>query len=383
MIKRREICGESISALAMGTMRLPTVDGRNGPIDEKKAQEVIDYVYANGVNYFDTAYMYHGGKSEIFVGSALKKYPRDSYFLATKMPSGPLEQGRTPQDIFEEQLSKCGVDHFDFYLLHNVSENSVDVFTDPDKGVIPYVLEEKQKGRIRHLGFSSHAKPETLKKFLDTYDCFEFVQIQLNYFDWEFQNAKQQYEIIADHNLPVWVMEPCRGGRLASLSPDADAALQAARPDKTIASWAFRYLMDLPSVGIILSGMTELYQAEDNVKTFSEGSPLSPEEKQVLASALDQFRTQNIIPCTACHYCDGCPKGLDIPALLATFNRFRLDPSPMIWMDMERVDPDKRPDACIACGACVHKCPQNIPVPDLMKDFVGELSKLPKPGPRP
>ena len=206
----KELCGEKISRLGMGNMRLPTIDGRNGPIDEAKAQEIIDYLMAAGVNYYDTAYMYHGGKSEIFVGKALSKYPRDRYFLADKMPSYPLEEGRTPQEIFEEQLKKCGTDHFDFYLLHNLCEDSVPVFTDPKKSVIPYLLEQKKNGRIRHFGLSSHAKPETLKAFLDQYDFFEFVQLQLNYLDWEMQDAKQQYEIVTNYGVPVWVMEPCR-----------------------------------------------------------------------------------------------------------------------------------------------------------------------------
>ena len=374
----RNLCGEILSALGMGNMRLPVTDVRNGPIDEAKALEIIDYVYQNGVNYFDTAYMYHGGESERFVGKALSRYPRDSFFLATKMPSGELERGRSPQEIFEEQLQKCQVDYFDFYLLHNLNEGSYAVFTDPDRGVIPYLLEQKKQGRIRHLGLSSHAAPETLKRFLDSYDFPEFVQIQLNYFDWEFQNAKAQYEIIESHGIPVWVMEPCRGGRLASLSPDADRILTDRNPDRSVASWAFRYLLGLGAVGVILSGMTELSQAQDNLKTFTEGAPLSPEESDTLQKALDLFRAQNIIPCTACHYCDGCPMGLDIPELLRLFNRFRLNPGPFIWMDMERIDPDKRPDACIACGACVHKCPQNIQIPDLMASFDQELDKVPR-----
>ncbi len=379
----RESCGERVSMLGMGNMRLPTTDGRNGPIDEKKAQELIDYVYKSGVNYFDTAYMYHGGQSEIFVGKALKKYPRDHYFLATKLPSGPMEEGKTPQELFEEQLQKCQVDYFDFYLLHNLSENTYDVFTDPERGVIPYLLEQKRLGRIHHPGLSSHAKPETLKRFLDQYDCFEFVQIQLNYFDWEFQDAKQQYDIITSHGLPVWVMEPCRGGRLASLSPDADAVLQEARPDKSIASWAFRYLLGLPGVHVVLSGMTELPQAQDNVATFTEGAPLSPAEQSALDQALKLFRAQFVVPCTACHYCDGCPMELDIPSLMSLYSRYRLNPGPMIWMNLESIPPEHRPDACIACGSCVHKCPQNIPIPELMTDFASALSALPKPGPRP
>ena len=371
------LCGEKLSRLGMGNMRLPTKGERNGPIDEEKAQEIIDYLMASGVNYYDTAYMYHGGKSELFVGKALKKYPRDSYFLADKMPSYPLKEGKTPQEIFEEQLQKCGVDHFDFYLLHNLCEDSVPVFTDPEKGVIPYLLEQKKAGRIRHFGLSSHAKPETLKKFLDQYDFFECVQLQLNYLDWEMQDAKQQYEIVTNYGVPVWVMEPCRGGRLASLTPEADAMLKVCQPERTIASWAFRYVMSLPNVGVVLSGMTQMDQAENNVATFSEGKNLTEEEQTVLHRALEQFRSQVIVPCTACHYCDGCPMELDIPEILRLYNRYALNKSPMIHMDMAELA--HQPEECIACGACQSKCPQNIAIPDVMEQFAAGLKSLPKP----
>ena len=371
------LCGERLSRLGMGNMRLPTKGERNGHIDEEKSQEIIDYLMASGVNYYDTAYMYHGGKSELFVGKALKKYPRDSYFLADKMPTYPLKEGKTPQEIFEEQLQKCGVDHFDFYLLHNLCEDSVPVFTDPEKGVIPYLLEQKKAGRIRHFGLSSHAKPETLKKFLDQYDFFEFVQLQLNYLDWDMQDAKQQYEIVTNYGVPVWVMEPCRGGRLASLTPEADAMLKDCQPERTIASWAFRYVMSLPNVGVVLSGMTQMDQAENNVATFSEGKNLTEEEQTVLHRALEQFRSQVIVPCTACHYCDGCPMELDIPEILRLYNRYALNKSPMIHMDMAELA--HQPEECIACGACQSKCPQNIAIPDVMEQFAAGLKTLPKP----
>ena len=374
----KESCGENLSLLGMGNMRLPTV-GKNGPIDEERAQAMIDYVYAQGVNYYDTAYMYHGGESERFVGRALKKYPRDSFYLASKMPSNELEKGRSPEEIFEEQLQKCQVDHFDFYLLHNLNENSVDVFSDPGRGVIPYLLEQKKLGRIKHFGFSSHAKPETLRKFLDAYDVFEFVQIQLNYLDWELQDAKQQYEIIQSHGLPVWVMEPCRGGRLASLSPAADELLKTAAPDRSIASWAFRWVKDLPAVGMILSGMTEPNQAQDNVKTFSEEAAMTAEDQDVLQKALAIFRADVNVPCTVCHYCDGCPVGLDIPGLLAVYNQFALNKSPFIHMQLSEFPEGKQPQDCIACGACLKKCPQNIDIPGTFSCFAKELAEMPMP----
>ena len=365
----------SLSRLGMGNMRLPTTEP-GGPIDKEKAQAIIDRVIAQGVNYFDTAYMYHGGQSELFLGEALKKYPRDSYYLADKMPSSALQnRTRTPREVFEDQLQKCQTDYFDFYLLHNVSEASIDLFMDEELGVIPYLLEEKKAGRIRHLGFSSHSTPATLKKFLDKYDFFEFVQIQLNYLDWTLQDAKSQYEIITAYGVPVWVMEPCRGGRLASLTPEADALLKAKHPDKSVASWAFRWLQSLDNVGVILSGMTQMDQAEDNLSTFSAHQPLDEEERKVLAEALDILQKAVFIPCTKCHYCDGCPRGLDIPKLLHMYNAYRLNPGPGGRLAYNRLPEDQRADHCIHCGRCIAKCPQSIDIPAEMHAYANAMAE--------
>ncbi len=378
----KELCGEKISRLGMGNMRLPTRgEGFNAVIDEEKALEIIDYVYEHGVNYFDTAYMYHGGESERFVGRALKRYPRESFFLASKLPSSELDKNRDVAEIFEEQLAKCQVNYFDFYLLHNLNEGSYDVFTNPARNVIPYLLEQKKQGRIRHLGLSSHSGPPTLKRFLDAYDFPEFVQIQLNYLDWEMQDARQQYEIITQHGIPVWVMEPCRGGRLASLSEGANAVLRAADADRSVASWAFRFVANLPNTGVILSGMTQLDQAVDNVATFSSNTAFTESEQKALEDALDLFRSEVNVPCTACHYCDGCPAGLDIPALIKIYNQSRVQMGFGVMMALSRMDDHQRPGNCIACGACVKKCPQNIKVPEVMSAFAGSLEQMNPPGP--
>jgi predicted aldo/keto reductase-like oxidoreductase len=378
----KSMCGEKVSLLGMGNMRLPTTGGPMGTIDRVKAQEIIDYVYSNGVNYYDTAYVYHQGESEKFLGEALKKFPRESYFLATKIPGFMLMPGQTPQSIFEEQLKRMQTDYIDFYLLHNVSESSLAVYTDEKIGVVKYLLEEKARGRIRHLGFSCHGTPETLKKFIEHWNCFEFVQIQLNYLDWTLQDAKRQYEIITEHNLPVIVMEPVRGGRLASLNPEADSVLKAARPDKSVASWAFRYLQGLDNVKVILSGMTLLDQAEDNVKTFEKLEPLSTDEMKTLDKALDILKGQDFIPCTKCRYCDGCPHGLDIPGLLAVYNELNVAPGMGVMMTLGSIPPEKKPDKCVSCGLCLSKCPQNINIPEYMEKFAKKLSEMPKGMPR-
>jgi hypothetical protein len=379
----KTLCGEKISRLGMGNMRLPTIGGEMGPIDEQKALDIIDFVYKSGVNYFDTAYMYHGGESERFVGRALARYPRDSFFLASKMPDAPLREGRTPEDVFEEQLQKCGVEYFDFYLLHNLNEGSYDIFTDPERGVIPYLLEQKKKGRIRHFGLSSHSRPETLKRFLDAYDFPEFVQIQLNYLDWEMQDAKQQYEIITSHGIPVWVMEPCRGGRLASLSPEADRVLKQAQPEQSVSSWAFRWVAGLPNVGVVLSGMTMMEQAQDNVATFDRNVPLTAEDNAVLDRALEILRSEINVPCTACHYCAGCPMDLDIPHLLKLYNQLKVQPSFTVAMEIGNMPDEAKPSNCIACGACMAKCPQKIAIPDVMKEFTEAIGNMPRMGPPP
>lgn len=355
----------SISQLGMGCMRLPTI-GERGPIDEEKAREIIEYVYEHGVNYFDTAYRYHNGESEKFVGKVLSQYPRDSWYLASKMPGHMMQPGWTPAGIFEDQLARCGVEYFDFYLLHNLCETSIDTYMDEELGILDYLLEQKKAGRIRYLGFSAHARPETMERFLAWRDCFDFAQIQLNYLDWTLQNAKRKYDILVERGIPVMVMEPCRGGRLASLNEEANAMLKKARPNDSIASWAFRFVKSMPGVQVILSGMTQLDQAADNIKTFSDPTPLTEEEMELLQKAASTL--VNLVPCTACRYCcEGCPKNLDIPNLISLYNEVSFDPSPGLAFMVAALKDEEMPSNCIACGECKKVCPQGIDIPEIMK----------------
>ena len=386
----------NISHLGMGNMRLPTV-GERGPIDEEKARKVIEYAYEHGVNYFDTAYGYHGGESERFVGKVLNQYPRESWHLATKVPghmmrfsTGRLEfsgymTGHTvasPAALFEEQLEKCGVGYFDFYLLHNLCETSYDFYTDEDLGVVEYLLVQKKAGRIHHLGFSAHGRAETIDKFLSWKDCFEFVQIQLNYLDWTLQDAKRKYEVITDHGIPVIVMEPCRGGRLASLNEKADAMLKKARPNDSIASWAFRFLQSLPNVQVVLSGMTTMEQVVENVKLFSDPDPTTEEEKELLQQAIATM--VSLVPCTGCRYCcDACPQGLDIPKLISMYNDASFENPFTLNFTLGAMTEEELPSACLACGACGELCPQDIDIPDIMEKFAETLANRPKMGPPP
>ena len=368
--------GKSLSRLGFGTMRLPT--NADGSIDETQVAEMTAYALEHGVNYFDTAYPYHGGESERVIGRVLSKYPRESYYLADKYPGHQISStGYNPAEIFEEQLQKCGVEYFDFYLLHNVYEKSMEVYLDPQWGIVDYFKEQKRLGRIKHLGFSCHAETKGLKEFLDVCgEDMEFCQIQLNWLDWTLQDAKGKYDLLTKRGISVWVMEPVRGGRLAKLSDTEEAKLKALRPEDSIASWGFRFLQGLPNVKMVLSGMSNMEQMMDNVNTFSEDKPLAEEETALLLDIAEGMKDS--IPCTACRYCcDGCPAGLDIPGLISTYNEIRFSPAVNVAMRIEFMPEDKKPTACIGCGQCTQMCPQNIDVPGALKDFAEKLSKLP------
>ena len=371
-----EFQGKKLSALGFGAMRLP-VD-KTGKIDEVQMEQMVDFAMANGVNYFDTAWPYHDGESERVLGRMLSKYDRDSYYLATKYPGHQiLSGGYNPAEIFEEQLKKCGVEYFDFYLLHNVYEKSMETYLDPRWGIIDYFKEQKRLGRIKHLGFSTHARTEALERFLDVCgEDMEFCQIQLNYLDWTLQDGAGKYELLTKRGIPVWVMEPVRGGKLANLSEDALQKLQTFRPEASAASWAFRFLQDLENVAVVLSGMSNQAQMEDNVKTFSEGDPLTEAERGLLLELAEGMK--HTVPCTACRYCcAGCPMELDIPMLLETYNELKTAPATNSAMRIEFLPEHKKPSACIGCGKCERICPQNIAIPRKLSELTELLEKMP------
>lgn len=367
-----------LSALGFGTMRLPLIAGGSvKDIDVEQVKTMIKLAMDNGVNYFDTAWPYHDGESERVVAEALKEYPRDTYYLATKYPGHQIADTYDPADIFEKQLKKCDLEYFDFYLLHNVCETSQDAYFNPKWGIVEYFLEQRKNGRIKHLGFSSHGRPDNLRHFLDTYgDEMEFCQIQLNYLDWTLQNANEKYKLLTERNIPVWVMEPLRGGKLASLAPQAAETLYSLRPDEKIPAWAFRYLQTLPNVVVTLSGMSNVAQMEDNLKTFSTFEPLDAIELDALYQIAESLK--NSLPCTACRYCcKDCPKGLDIPTILSYYNDMRFANSFSVGMGIDAMPQDKQPSACIACGKCKQICPQSIDIPTAMADFSAALAKIP------
>lgn len=366
-----------LSALGFGAMRLPTVNGNDPDIDEKAAAELVDYAMKNGVNYYDTAWGYHSGNSEIVMGKILKNYPREKFYLASKFPGYDMSNMTKVKEIFEKQLEKCQVEYFDFYLFHNVCEMNINEYLDPQYGIYDFLTEQKRNGRIKHLGFSAHGSYYVMKRFLDAYGKdMEFCQIQLNWLDWTFQGAKEKAELLKDYNIPVWVMEPVRGGKLAKLAERDEAALTALRPDEKIPAWAFRFIQSVPEVVVTLSGMSNFDQVKDNIKTFEEDKPLNEKEVAEILSIADKIAKKTSLPCTECRYCTShCPQGLDIPELIKLYNEHCLTGGGFIApMALMAVPDDKKPSSCVGCRSCEAVCPQQIKISEAMSDFTSKLA---------
>lgn len=372
----RDFQNEKLSVYAMGCMRLPVIDGDDAKIDESAAAEMIEYAFDHGVNYFDTAWGYHSGNSELVVGRALAKFPRESFNLADKFPGYDLSNFGKVAEIFERQLEKCQVDRFDFYLAHNVCELNIDSYLDDGKyGTIAYLLEQKKAGRIRHLGFSVHGDMDVLTRFLDAYgEHMEFCQVQLNYLDWEFQNARAKVELLVRRGIPVWVMEPVRGGQLVNIPDAAREAFAAVDSEMPPVEWALRWLLSIPGVTTILSGASSLEQMVQNIAIFDK-EPLTDEQRAAVTEVAGIMTRDDVLPCTACHYCTShCPVELDIPHLLALYNEHKLTKGGFIApMALAALPADKQPSSCIGCGACAAVCPQQIDIPAALSDFAEML----------
>ena len=365
-----------LSALGLGAMRLPVLEGKDAQIDEPAAQEMVDYAMEHGINYYDTAWGYHSGQSELALGRALARYPRESFYLATKFPGYDLNNMGRVEEIFEAQLKKCQVDYFDFYLFHNVCEMNIDAYLDPQYGIDAYLTAQKANGRIRHLGFSAHGSVPVMRRFLEAYgDHIEFCQLQINYLDWTFQDARAKVELLKEYNIPVWVMEPLRGGRLAKLGESHTRRLNALRPDEATPAWAFRFLQTIPEVTMILSGMSNMAQLQDNVHTFETEKPLTEGELSELMEIADEILGRKALPCTACRYCtDHCPQGLDIPGLIGLYNEHNFTEGGFIApMALAACPEKKKPSACVGCRSCEAVCPQQIRISEVMKDFTEKL----------
>jgi len=356
-----------LSALGLGTMRLPVIDGDNSKIDMEQAAKMVAHAFASGINYIDTAWFYHDHNAEIAMGQILKAYPRDSFYLASKFPGKDPEKGLGVADIFEKQLEKCQVDYFDFYLFHNLWEKNIDEHLSQE--VVEYLLQQKKEGRIRHLGVSTHGKLETIKRFLDAVgEHLEFIQLQVNWLDWTLQQAKEKIEMAKSYGLPVWVMEPVRGGRLANVPEKYAAPLRKMHPDWTDPEWAFRFLQTIPEVTMVLSGMSNMTQLQQNIDTFSEKHPLSEEELAALQEVAASMTLTNTLYCTGCRYCTShCPQEIDIPGFVKQYNKRIFN------ITSEDAAPEgNTPADCVACHACESACPQNIKIAEMMAELAGK-----------
>ena len=358
--------------IGFGLMRLPETDGK---IDIDKVCKMVDGYIDAGFTYFDTAYVYHGGNSEKAVKEAIvKRYPRDSFTLATKLPAWCIHSFEDRDKIFNEQLDRCGVDFFDFYLLHSIEDgNNYDTYEKYD--CFNWGIKKREEGKIKHLGFSYHGTPELLVKVLDKHPEIEFVQIQLNYADWDNKivHSGELYQILADRNIPIIVMEPCKGGKLANHDDECQAILKGVRPDKSIASWAFRYVGSLPGVTTILSGMSTQEQLEDNMKTFKDFEPLSDEEKEAIEKVKEVMFRIELVGCTTCRYCvEGCPMKIAIPDVISAVNTKRKFPDDIrpnfFYGGLVERDGNGKASACIGCGQCEGVCPQHLPIISIMQE---------------
>lgn len=353
-----------VSMLGLGCLRFPLEEGSKNRIDRAKTEKVIDAAFKAGINYFDTAYVYQDGDSERVLGELLKKYPRDSYMLATKFNP---DVGVDIETAFKQELERCQTDYFDVYMLHNVDESHLDKYMSHPE-YIEFMQEMKKQGKVRNIGFSSHSRPDNLEKFLNWFDGYDMALIQVNFLDWKHLDAKRQYEILSERGIPIWVMEPLKGGNLLRMNEEAIAILVEAAPGRSIPDWGFRFVMGLENVRVVLSGMSSVEMIEQNAETFSKVQPLTESEYEALMKAAQSIVGNMGVPCSACRYCcPTCPAELDIPLLLQGYNELRFT-NKGTWRVTGLKDA-KGPEACIGCGECLNHCPQKIDIPDAMQKY--------------
>lgn len=360
MEKRKwEKLGVETSLIGFGCMRFPT--NPDGTIEEEAAEKMLDKAYEAGVNYYDTAYMYHDGKSETFVGKWLDKHDRNSYFLTTKLPMGMIDSLEQAKEIFEEQRKKLNKDYFDFYLLHALNKNSFKKSV--DLGIIKFCEELKEQGKIRSLGFSFHDDFEAFDEIIH-YRDWDLCQIQLNYMDTEEQAGMKGYKIAEELGIPVVVMEPVKGGSLANLPDSVTADLKKIDKEASLASWAYRWCGSLPGVKVILSGMSNMEQTKDNLKTFENFKPLGQEELEAVDKVAVKVRSRVNNNCTACRYCMPCPAGVDIPSNFAIWNGYAMyqNKHEIEFQWKRAIKEEEKAKNCVECGKCEAKCPQKISI---------------------
>lgn len=359
--REMEKLGVKTSLLGFGCMRFPTM--ADGEIDEPRAEKMLDTAIAAGVNYIDTAYPYHNGKSEPFVGKVLKKYPRDSFYLATKLPVWMVNSVEDAERVFCEQLEHLQTDHIDFYLLHAMGAARYDDMV--RLGVVEWAEKKKAEGKIRFFGFSFHDSYEAFEHII-THREWDFCQIQFNYMDTETQAGVKGYQLAEKLGVPLVIMEPIKGGSLTTFADDIANMFKSVRPEDSLASWALRFVGTFPDVKVILSGMSAEDQVADNLKTFDRFEPLSDKEQQLVKDVVKAVNARVKNGCTGCRYCMPCPFGVDIPKNFSIWNNYAMygNAGGTRWSYFNMMKPENRADMCKKCGACEKACPQGIKIRD-------------------
>ena len=365
MIDRRMIpaLGKEISRLGFGGMRFP----KNGDeVDVDAAVQLLRKAYEMGINYFDTAMVYHKGESEKIFGKAFEPYPRDSYLIEDKMSIWLCSDEEDMKARFYNQLKTLKTDYIDFYLVHSLNRNHYKKVK--DLHCVEFLQQMKQEGKIKHLGFSFHDTYQVFTQILNDY-TWDFVQIQLNYLDWHNQGAEQLYRELERRNLPVMVMEPVRGGYLATIDSERAKPFLELEPQRSIASWAIRWVESLPQVAVVLSGMSDLQQLEDNVATMTHFEPMNEQELAAIDRVVEEIRKVNEIPCTGCRYCMDCPMGVDIPEIFSIYSQYKIFGKEKAFVQdyEEVVEHGNGAEHCVRCMACTTKCPQMIAIPDKLE----------------
>lgn len=365
MIDRRMIpaLGKEISRLGYGGMRFP----KNGDeVDMDAAVQLLRKAYEMGINYFDTAMVYHKGESEKIFGKAFEPYPRDSYLIADKMSIWLCSDEEDMKARFYNQLKTLKTDYIDFYLVHSLNRNHYKKVK--DLHCVEFLQQMKQEGKIKHLGFSFHDTYQVFTQILNDY-TWDFVQIQLNYLDWHNQGAEQLYRELERRNLPVMVMEPVRGGYLATIDSERAKPFLELEPQRSIASWAIRWVESLPQVAVVLSGMSDLQQLKDNVATMTHFEPMNEQELAAIDRVVEEIRKVNEIPCTGCRYCMDCPMGVDIPEIFSIYSQYKIFGKEKAFVQdyEEVVEHGNGAEHCVRCMACTTKCPQMIAIPDKLE----------------
>ena len=365
--------GAKTSLLGFGCMRFPT--NADGSINEEEALAMIDKAYHAGVNYFDTAYPYHGGKSEGVTGKALARYPRDSYYLATKLPIWAIQTIEDVERIFHEQLDRLQKDYVDFYLLHALNKNRWELIK--ELHIIEYCEKLKAEGKIKYLGFSFHDSYEVFEEILTSYD-WDFCQIQLNYMDKDEQATLKGVELAERLHIPMVIMEPVKGGSLAQLPEDISKLFRAVKPEASDSSWALRYVASFSNIKVVLSGMSTMAQVEDNLKTFANFEPLSEKEQETIVQVADALHARVQNGCTGCKYCMPCPAGVNIPGSFQVWNEYHMYQNVQDTKNTWRgeIPEEARPKNCIKCGKCERVCPQKISIREDLEKVQAEMDAL-------